>query len=472
MGEADSGTKPPPLASMRTSRAADMSTIATVVVDKVINGGVGLARLADGRIALVSKALPGEHVRLAIRQDKGQYLHAEIAAVEVGHPSRIDPPCPWYGACGGCNLQHASYALQLELKSAIITDLMQRQPDALDFGWKGRVPATLAAPFPFGYRQRIRLQIDDQSRPGFSGSRSHTIVPIRQCLVARDELNAALAVLRQSPAAGALFGHSLEIELMLNPVTTRVVCLFHLRRPPRPADIQKARDLAAATEVIERVFFCGEGFGIAGPFGLAELPEQQEGAMLHLQLPPMATGGRALTLGWEVGGFCQVNLEQNELLVRHVISLCDLRAGDTVLDLFCGMGNFSIPLAFSAGVVTGIEGQGSAVRSASRNSIKAGLKNTQFFKAPVHDACRRLADEGQSFDCVILDPPRQGAPGLSASLAAVTRRRMVYISCDPATLCRDLSALKQHGLHLVRIQPFDMFPQTHHVETVAVLEKN
>ena len=135
------------------------------------------------------------------------------------------------------------------------------------------------------------------------------------------------------------------------------------------------------------------------------------------------------------------------------------------------MGNFSIPMAMTAKSVAGFEGQGSAIRSAKHNAQLAKLKNTRFSKRPIHRACEELLATGAFFDCVVLDPPRQGAPGLAESIGQICKKRLVYISCDPATLCRDLSDFSQHGFTITAIQPVDMFPQTHHIETVVLLEK-
>ncbi len=446
-----------------------MNKIHSIVIEKIVNGGLGLGRLNDGRIVLVEKALPNEKVLITVAERKSHYLRAEVASVETPHPARIEPPCPWYRQCGGCDLQHCSYEHQLLLKTAIVEELFHHHFPATAAGSLPPVRATLASPARFGYRQRIRLQVDPQGRPGFAGRHSHTVIPIDSCLVARDELNTVLAKLQQDCSLATILKRCRQVELLFDPLSARVVCLFHLIRRPRPTDIRLAEELAAGVALIKGVFFQGSDFPLTGPIGDGGNPCTDT---LHMRLPPLSEKGFAITLGWEAGGFCQVNLGQNENLIRHILALCDLHGRESVLDLFCGMGNFSIPLAGRAGFLTGIEGQGSAIRSAARNSTAAGLDNTRFEREPVHAACRRLAGEKRIYDCVILDPPRQGVPGLAQELGALTGRKMVYISCDPATLCRDLKALCRQGLAIVDIRPFDMFPQTHHIETVVLLEKN
>ncbi len=440
----------------------------SVVIEKVVTGALGLARLEDGRVVFVDRVLPGEKATVTIRREKKQYLHAEPVKVSKPHPRRIEPACPWYGQCGGCNLQHCAYELQLDIKTAIVEDLVGRRFAKTTSGSPYPIRATLPSPSQFGYRQRIRLQIDKDGRFGFAAPRSHTLVPIDRCLVAHEALNTVLFRLQADISHQRLLVNCREVELLLNPISTGVVCLFHLRRRPRPADIQQADDLVSDLG-LERLFFQGEDFALTDPLQ----PKGQPAAdSLQMTMKPFGDTGAAIRLNWEVGGFCQVNLEQNEQLVKYVLSLCNLQGSESVLDLFCGMGNFSIPLARLAGTVVGFEGQGSAVRSARRNSLDAGLDNTQFYKAPIHDVCRRLIEDHKVFDYLILDPPRQGVPGLATELATLTGRTMIYISCDPATLSRDLKALCRCGLRIVHVQPFDMFPQTHHIETVVVLEKN
>jgi 23S rRNA (uracil1939-C5)-methyltransferase len=222
---------------------------------------------------------------------------------------------------------------------------------------------------------------------------------------------------------------------------------------------------------VERIFFVGSDFSITGPY--CDKGEENEALnnTFNVHYPNIIQLRRHLNLSWEVGGFCQVNLAQNKILIETVLEFSQVEKTETVLDLYCGMGNFSIPLAMAAKEVLGIEGQGSAIRSAKENAFNAALTNTIFLKKPVDNACKELAAKGEHFDCVVIDPPRQGALGLAGYLAKITSKRLIYISCDPATLCRDLADLTNEGFSIKKIQPIDMFPQTHHIENVVLLEK-
>ena len=436
----------------------------TLLISKMIHGGLGLGQLPDGRLAMVSGALPGEKVTMQVLEEKRSYVSGRVLSIHEPGSARIDPPCPYYTQCGGCDLQHARYEDQLVIKRAILLDLLTRQETLPESAIGCGVASTLASPATTGYRQRIRLQVGEGGALGFRQRQSHRIVPVDSCLIARRELNELLALLIAHPKRSRLLSLASELEFLYNPASGMVTLLTHLTRKPRPADIGFARELVAELPLLERLCFTGSDFAL-----LLAAPENGDMSLTtSLTLPDRLP----LTLSWEVGGFCQVNLEQNDRLVATACSFANAAQGETVLDLFCGAGNFSLPLAASAGSVLGIEGQGSAIRSAKINGSANNLANTTFRKQPIHKAVEDLAQEGRQFDCVILDPPRQGAPGLAARLAALCRHRLVYISCDPATLCRDLGDLVHHGFVIRRIQPVDMFPQTHHIETVVLLEKH
>lgn len=440
-----------------------------LVIEKIVNGGYGLGRIEDGRVILVHHTLPRETVRWKELQSHKGYSEATVTEILEASPQRLVPPCPHYGACGGCNLQHCSYAEQLRIKKGILVDLLHRNPNTALRQAVTLIADPLPSPLPLGYRQRLRLQIDENIRPGFHRFHSHACVPLTSCLLARDELNQAFQQLTGHPALRQLLAITTEMELLLNPITARVIAVHHLSRRPRPADLKVAQTIVADLFNFEEITLCGQGFL---PIHTSAHPEKEAPGTLSLTLPafPGHTGG-PITLTWETGGFSQVNLEQNVRLIQTVLDFCQPGPQTSVLELFCGMGNFSIPLAQSAASLLGIEGQGASIRSARDNSTRAGLTNTCFEKSPIDQRCLSLCEEGRSFDCVVIDPPRQGAPGLASQLAALSRQRLVYISCDPATLCRDLGELINAGFILRQLQPVDMFPQTHHIETVALLEK-
>jgi len=430
-------------------------------IDKLIYGGLGYSHSKDGQITLIEGVISGETVTAKI-QSTGK-KHSKAVATSIIQPSaeRIKAPCRYYKQCGGCDFQHMSYSCQLQEKHSIVKELlMQSSNSVLRDSAASLLKKPLASVQEFHYRQRIRLQVDDDQILGFHKRRSHSCIGISNCLLARQEINDCLHELSLQSTFNKLLRHTEAVEILFNPDSGTVFVLIHYKRKPRPGDIQLARDLGAAIPEIDDIFFTGAGFAVTGQDSLS------------FTLPELATHTtNPLQLSLETGGFCQVNVEQNTNLVQTVLDCCMITPKETVLDLFCGMGNFSIPLAEKAQSVLGIEGQGSAIRSAKANSILAKQDNTVFRKQPIHKAATELAHANAVYDCVVIDPPRQGIPGLARILSALCRKRLVYISCDPTTLCRDLQDLLQYGFNLKKLQLIDMFPQTHHIETVALLEK-
>ncbi len=441
----------------------------TIRIEKIINGGFGLGRLENGRVVLLQGCLPGETVSFEVIGKKKNFFQGKVLRILAPHPERREPPCPYYGQCGGCDLQHCGYEEQLRIKDNIVRELIQRHTFSRN-SESFQLHSPLRSPREMAYRQRIRLQLDKNGRLGFLHFRSHDIIPIRECLVARPELNSILQEMQDHPLFTQLASHCREVELLFNPDTSMVNALFHYKRKPRPADNKAAQQLVNELEILESLFFKGKDFPLSNPLAKKAASVSTKNLTLSLNLPEHHP--EPISLSWETGGFCQVNLEQNTQLVNLVLDICKVDCNESVLDLFCGMGNFSIPLGLQAASLVGVEGQGSAIRSAKANSNLASLAHTTFVKSPIHEFCKQLAMENKSFDCVVIDPPRQGVPGLAKTLSRITGRRLVYISCDPATLCRDLDNLGQEGLSPKSFHPVDMFPQTHHIESVALLEKN
>jgi len=447
-------------------------TLETIYITKIVNGGYGLAHLSNGQVTLVRQVLPSESVIITTEEAKKNYLFGKVQQILTKHPARRTPPCKYYGECGGCDLQHCDYETQLTIKKGIIEDLLCRQSDKVIQA----SPHLLQDPLPsnhlFNYRQRIRLQVGERGIVGFHRFRSHDIIPIDQCLLAGESINKTIKALQDHYDGRRLCELATEVELQKNPQTGKTVCIFHFLRKIRPADADSAHQLCRDIEEVERIFFIGTDFPITGPYSAGDnASTDNNNNLFTVHYPSIEGNDSHLDLSWEVGGFCQVNLEQNRTLIETVLAFCRIEHTETVLDLYCGMGNFSIPLAMRAREVFGIEAQGSAIRSAKKNAANAELTNTRFLKSSVQTACVDLIQKGEHFDCVVIDPPRQGAPELAGQLAALTTRRLVYISCDPATLCRDLAALTDQGFKISKIQPVDMFPQTHHIETVVLLLK-
>lgn len=437
----------------------------TILIEKLVPGGLGLGRLDEGIVVLVRYVLPGEKVVVHEDIRRKDYISATLKEVLSPSPDRIEPPCPVYGSCGGCDLQHAAYDVQIHLKTQMLIDCLARAAGN-SFAQRAISPA-LPTPQQFGYRQRLRFQVDGEGNYGFFQAASHILAPVSQCLLARDELHEVLYLLQSSDAFKMLVKHCIAFELLYNPNGNNTVMLLKFSRKPRPADCLCAANLTADTRGKLTILMQVQGYGFYDP-------EQRA----FLANPPTLSHTLALeaihkklVLSWEAGSFCQVNLRQNNNLVNEVMDMISGGPHDRVLDLYCGHGNFSLPAAQLAGDVLGIDLQNAAIRMARHNTVQNQNNNCTFEKNQVPTAVRSLLAAGRKFETIILDPPRQGAAGIVPMLAGLHAEQVVYISCDPATLARDLASLVTAGYQLSRLVPVDMFPQTHHLESVALLKQ-
>lgn len=440
-----------------------------LTVDKVIKGGLGLGRLADGQVVMVPLVLPGEVVQVFPRHRHKQYLEADLLEVLQPSAQRVTPACPVYTACGGCDFQHAAYPEQLRLKNAILAETLCRAGLCREEELSGLLAAPLASPKTLGYRQRIRLQVT-QGRAGYFGRQSHSLIPVSRCPLAGEAINSVFADLSASRQFQNLLTKASAIELLENPAHSSVILLIHYSRKTRPADQQAALRLCQALPGLAAVIFIVEGQARGPCFTeKGEIPSGELSVEFSL---PAELCGRPLALALEPGGFCQVNLAQNENCIGLLLEWTREMQPGRALDLFCGMGNFSLPLAMQGWEVTGMDRQRSTIRSAVRNAEAAGLaERCRFSQESATRAARRLLVEEETFTCLLLDPPRSGCAELIPLLPGFKARQIIYISCDPATLARDLAGITQAGYRLAEVRLVDMFPQTAHQETMVRLEQ-
>lgn len=445
-----------------------MSAKHEIVIEKVVAGGMGLGRLPDGQALFVPYCLPGETVRVRVVRHRKQYSEAHLVGVISPAAERRAPPCPHFGACGGCDLQQADYATQLTLKEMILRELLDRGGIT---GAGERFPFTVAAsPQELGYRQRIRLQVAPDGRLGFYRPHSHEVVAITGCPLAAPVINEVVDGLRRETAARQLLDHALAVECILSPDEGAVVLLLHATRAIRAADRHHAAELCARLGTLKGILFAVPDKALGPAITSTGMADDQAPLLVRFAIPA-AIATQPLTLTVEPGGFSQVNPQQNEGMIATLLEWTALSGNEAVLDLFCGMGNFSLPLAVRARLVVGMDLQGAAIRSATRNAKLNGLSNCRFEKCGAEEGAQRLATAGERFDVVLLDPPRAGCKEVIPHLAALGAGRLVYISCDPATLTRDLGLLKAQGYDIEQVRLFDMFPQTHHLEAMVLLRQ-
>ncbi|MDT8334459.1 MAG: class I SAM-dependent RNA methyltransferase [Desulfurivibrionaceae bacterium] len=444
-----------------------------VVIDKVVTGGLGLGRMADGMVFMTPWVLPGEEVLVRTRRRRKNYLEAELVEVLTGSPRRIVPPCPHFGVCGGCDLQHAEYGYQLEIKAGVLREHLAGAGIIDESELEKVTEEPLAADRPFGYRQRLRLQVGNGGYGFFRGS-SHEVEVVDSCPLAMSSINRVMESLAAGEAMTHLLDTAREIELQASPGDDSLILIVRLRRKPRPADIKAANRACDQLDKVKAVYLAADSVRTLGPYCGSGSSDDDEGCSLLLLLPfPAIPNHRipAYTLSQEAGGFSQVNPEQNRKMIETMLDWVDTLKAERALDLFGGMGNFAIPLAMKLKEVVGLDRQRAAIRSAEHNAEKTGLTNCSFIRKSAEEGIKEFGAAGEVFDLVLLDPPRRGCREVLPFLGEIGGPAVIYISCDPATLARDLKDLSDNGYSVRKVKMVDMFPQTHHLESMVLLTR-
>jgi len=420
-------------------------------VEALANGGAGIARDA-GRVIFVAGAFPGDLVRCRLTKTKKNYAEGEVAELLRPSPGRRIPPCPVAAECGGCQWQQLPYPDQLRWKQQLFTDSLVRQAG---------VDPTLIQPIvpsaeEFGYRSRVQVKCystPDGLVAGFFRRKSRFVVDVQACPLMPESLNSLLAELREC-LSNSPFAHQVpQIDLAIGCGDKRRAIIHFLGS-------QKQQLAEHVMPLAERLGF---DFGI------------QVGRKNSLQMfvgtgeLQISVDNPELKLTYAAGGFAQINQQQNRNLVKAALTAVELSGHERVLDLYCGMGNFALPLARRTASVTGVEDFMPSIEMAKRNAKDNQIENAEFFAMPAEAAIGHFAN---SFDLVLLDPPRAGAYTVAKQLVERPSKNIIYVSCDAQTLARDLELLLNHGYRLVSSQAYDMFPQTHHVESLSVLEKS
>lgn len=415
----------------------DSFTMATVEITGLTIGPYGVGRI-DGRAVMVPNAVPGDLLEVAIESERRDYAVGRIEQVLRAGSERRIPPCPFLPRCGGCDWQQLSYPAQLAAKARLIAAEFSRALGA-ELSVDGLIEP---APEEFGYRARVRFKLGRAGEVGFHAASSNRVVAVERCLVAA----APIAVPRRF--AAALGRRCREIEVVAGDGYQVIV--VHLESRPAPAEIARAGEALAADPSVRGVIIRGGG--------ARELLGE---VTIAIELEP------GLILEAEADLFTQVNRAQNRKLVAAVMAAAALGASDEVLDLYCGAGNFSLPAARRGARVTGVDADELAIAAARRNTARLGLAETQFISMKARELARFLSRARYRPQLVILDPPRSGAADLIGLIIALQPRRVLYVSCDVATLMRDLKQLARGGFRLGTVRAFDFFPNTHHVEVLA-----
>lgn len=426
----------------------------TAVIVSLDHDGRGVARI-DGKAVFVTGALPGETVLLQRRRRRRRHDEAELLEILQPAPGRVTPRCRHFGSCGGCSLQHLSHDSQLAAKGRIVADELARIGGVAPERW---LPP-LSGPV-WAYRRRARLGckfVDRKGRVlvGFRERGSPYIAELERCEILSAPVGGMIDRLATLVGTLEIRRRVAQVEVAVADDATALV-LRVLDDPPE-IDRGRLRGFAAA-EAVE-IYLQRGGLETVTPLSPPATP-------LRYALPGLPAG-----IEFAPTDFIQVNGELNRAMIARAIELLAPRADDRLLDLFCGLGNFSLPLAGLVASVTGVEGDAALVARAARNAERNGVANARFHAANLMLPRADAPWAQQAWDLVLLDPPRAGAREILPLATASRPRRIVYVSCHPGTLARDAGILVgEHGYRLKAAGIMDMFPHTSHVEAITLFE--
>lgn len=430
-----------------------------VTVERLVFQGDGLGRLPDGRVIFVPEAAPGDMLEVGVEEDRTDFVRGTIARILQPSPARVPAPCRHFGTCGGCQWQHVAYPAQLDWKRRILEELLVR------VGKLEGVPVEPAIDpgAPWEYRARAQFKTIGGARPciGFHQRETNRVVDIDRCPLLDVRANALLHAMRhmKHPSFFSLFQRLREAWVGLGTGTGDMLLSLFARTQDRAAIRHVWHTLRAAVPGLRGVTLL-EGDPRQGPrvvdWAGSEVVNERVGDA-HFRIGATA--------------FFQVSGLAASRLTSLVLDGARLGGAERILELYSGVGTFTVPLATRAREVVGIEANPAAAADAEVNLRENGCGTARIVQAQVEQALPALASEGR-WDLVLLDPPRQGCSRSVLDLLASARTaRLVYVSCDPSTLARDLGVLTRSGYRCVSCRPIDLFPQTFHLETVAVLER-
>ena len=435
-------------------RLKPSAAIETAEIESLDHEGRGVAHVG-GKAVFVDGALPGESVRFQRTRRQRRYDEAVVVEVLRAAPERVTPRCRHFGICGGCSLQHLEHAAQVAAKGRIVAEALERIGGVAPERW---LPP-LAGP-AWSYRRRARLGckfVDKKGKAlvGFRERGSPLLADLEVCEVLAAPVGSLVAALAALAGSLDIRRRVAQIEVAVGDQGTALV-LRVLEDPTEP-DLARLREFEAR-------------HGIA-------LHLQRGGLDTVTPLTPPASALRYELDGLPAGiefaptDFIQVNGELNRLMVARAMELLDPKPTDRALDLFCGLGNFSLPLARRTAAVAGVEGDAALVARARANAARNGIENTAFHAADLAGASPAGDWSRAHYDIVLLDPPRAGAREILPIAVASRPRRIVYVSCHPGSFARDAGILRgQLGYRLAAAGVMDMFPHTSHVETIALFE--
>jgi 23S rRNA (uracil1939-C5)-methyltransferase len=408
----------------------EMDKPVEIVLTALSYGGEAIGR-HDGRAVFVPFALTGETVRVRIVDERKNFARAELVEVVKASPDRIEPRCPYFGICGGCHYQHLSYASQLDLKTNILRDQLTRIGKLED----PPVQTIVAAPDPWNYRNNVQFHLDQSGVLGFIAAASpEELIPVKECFLPEASINALWPTLEfepDSPLERVSLRAGVNEDLML--------VLESDEEAPPEIEIEAGISVVHLTED-DSVVMAGDGYLV------------------------ISVLGRPFKVS--AASFFQVNTAMAARMVEHLLQNLPVTTSSTLLDIYCGAGLFSAFFASRVARLIGIESAPSACEDFAANLDE--FDNVELYQGLAQEILPALK---VTADIAIVDPPRAGLDkAVLDALLRIKPKTLAYVSCDPSTLARDVARLLLGGYRLKQVTPFDLFPQTYHIESISIFE--
>jgi 23S rRNA (uracil1939-C5)-methyltransferase len=437
----------------------EVGTLTKVKIDRLAHLGSGVGRV-DNRVIFIPFTAPGDTVIARIVHKKKQYLQGEIKEIVSQSALRNPPPCDIFGTCGGCHWQHLVYATQLELKEKTFTDLLHRIGKVESLEQLPIVPS----PREYSYRCRVQLHADYRSPEyslGFFKEASHEIIQFQYCHISDPLINSVLQELRPFLNLWVPKPTIRRIHLNVSVDDEKVIAIFHVS----PHFIREGRALFRNPQAIHTQ--------LMGVVLIGERREKRPVEIGETVAKYSWNSPRGIKIRYRIGAlsFSQVNPQQNHHLIHAVLEMAEMQGNEKVLDLYCGVGNFTFPLSLKAQYAVGIDENPWAIKDARYIQKLNPIRNLEFLCMSVQKALHEKPKKILRPDIVVIDPPRAGCRQIIKGIVELGAPKIIYISCDPGTLARDLRTFRLGDYIPVKTQPIDMVPQTYHIESVTLLRK-